>query len=417
VNEGGVGNFGGFKSSCSSNLIAADGVLNAPDYTRTCTCSYQNQTSLAFVHMPELEMWTRNDFVYRGGTLDRVGVNFGAPGDRRSSEGTLWLEYPSRGAPSPKAPIEVAGTVKYFQQNAARFSGRGLTWVASSGLEGEATVRVTLNRHGDPTLEDGLPIASSADDAEEDRRGKVRLDSSDLELVTDRDRQIVGLRFTDVAIPPGADIEEAYLQFSSEEKSDLPADLIVHGEDVDSSSPFTTGDRNLSGRVRTTASIDWKVAAWSKGVKERSPDISTIIAAIASRSGWKSGGAISLFVSGRGRRLARSFDGKAESAPRLVVRLSSGSAPPAAVGGTPTYTVRLHFAEPQDLPPGGRAFDVYLQGNKVLDGFDVAVAAGGPRRCVVKEFTGVTVPEALVVELKSVTSRAPILCGVEAVRE
>ena len=43
---GGVGNFGGFKASCTSNLIPADGVLNAPDYTRTCLCSYQNQASL-----------------------------------------------------------------------------------------------------------------------------------------------------------------------------------------------------------------------------------------------------------------------------------------------------------------------------------------------------------------------------------
>jgi len=56
--DGGTGNFGGFKSGCTSNLIAADGVLNAPDYTRTCSCSYQNQTSLALVYMPDVEVWT-----------------------------------------------------------------------------------------------------------------------------------------------------------------------------------------------------------------------------------------------------------------------------------------------------------------------------------------------------------------------
>jgi PAS domain S-box-containing protein len=56
--DGGTGTFGGFRSSCTSNLIAANGVLNAPDYTRTCSCSYQNQTSLALVHMPELDLWT-----------------------------------------------------------------------------------------------------------------------------------------------------------------------------------------------------------------------------------------------------------------------------------------------------------------------------------------------------------------------
>ena len=57
-NDGGTGNFGGFRSSCTNNLIVAGGVLSAPDYTRTCTCSYQNQTSLALVHLPQVESWT-----------------------------------------------------------------------------------------------------------------------------------------------------------------------------------------------------------------------------------------------------------------------------------------------------------------------------------------------------------------------
>src|SRR2546427_4621223 len=46
-----TGNLGGFRSSCTNNLVVAGGLLTAPDYTRTCTCSYQNQTSLALVPM------------------------------------------------------------------------------------------------------------------------------------------------------------------------------------------------------------------------------------------------------------------------------------------------------------------------------------------------------------------------------
>ena len=48
-NDGGTGNLGGFRSSCTNNLIVAGGVLCAPDYTRTCTCSYQIQSSVALV--------------------------------------------------------------------------------------------------------------------------------------------------------------------------------------------------------------------------------------------------------------------------------------------------------------------------------------------------------------------------------
>ena len=86
-----------------ANLIVADGVLNAPDYTRTCTCSYQNQTSLAMIHDPSAEMWTFNDLPWDGKPVRRVGINFGAPGDRRADDGTLWLDWPSVGGPSGKA--------------------------------------------------------------------------------------------------------------------------------------------------------------------------------------------------------------------------------------------------------------------------------------------------------------------------
>src|SRR5262249_48226144 len=56
--DGGTGNLGGFRSSCTNNLVVAGGLLNAPDYTRNCTCNYQNQGSLALVPMPDAEMWT-----------------------------------------------------------------------------------------------------------------------------------------------------------------------------------------------------------------------------------------------------------------------------------------------------------------------------------------------------------------------
>lgn len=147
ASHGGTGNLGGFKSGCTSNLIAANGVLNAPDYTRTCTCAYQNQTSLALIHMPEVEMWT---YSVLGGTdqravdIRRIGINLGAPGDRRADDGTLWLEYPSVGGVSPKVAVEVAGSPTWFRRHSARVSGEGLAWVAASGVEGAERIVVGL---------------------------------------------------------------------------------------------------------------------------------------------------------------------------------------------------------------------------------------------------------------------------------
>ena len=119
--ESGTANLGGFRSSCTNNLIIADGVLNAPDYTRTCTCAYQNQTSLALVHMPEAELWT-----FGGQTKgSNIGLNLGAPGDRRSDNGTLW---------KPKAKVTIEPKEFHvFRIHSSLIKGDDLKWVAASG--------------------------------------------------------------------------------------------------------------------------------------------------------------------------------------------------------------------------------------------------------------------------------------------
>ncbi len=143
--DGGTGNFGGFRSSCTSNLIAAGGLLNAPDYTRTCTCSYQNQTSLALIHTPEVETWTFNRLKRSDDPIRRVGINLAAPGDRLDDGGTLWLDFPSVGGPSPHVPLLVEPEEpQWFTHHSTWAKGDGLKWVAASGVLGARSFTLTL---------------------------------------------------------------------------------------------------------------------------------------------------------------------------------------------------------------------------------------------------------------------------------
>ena len=103
------------------------------------------------IHDPDVELWTFNDLEWDGKPVQRVGINFGAPGDRRADNGTLWLDWPSVGGPSPDLPLEVApDDVKTFRVHSSlvRSSpGSGqLPWVAASGIEGVRRVRLTLAR-------------------------------------------------------------------------------------------------------------------------------------------------------------------------------------------------------------------------------------------------------------------------------
>lgn len=141
----GTGNFGGFKSGCTGNLIAAGGVLNAPDYTRTCSCSYQNQTSLALVHMPEIELWTVDSAIHVPGParpIENLGINFGAPGHQRDPDGTLWVEWPP--VASETSPVTISSTTEPqpFARHSSALTDTPTPWIFASGLQGAVRLKI-----------------------------------------------------------------------------------------------------------------------------------------------------------------------------------------------------------------------------------------------------------------------------------
>lgn len=169
LTESGTGNLGGFRSGCTSNLVAANGILNAPDLTRTCSCSYQNQTSIGLVHMPELETWTIDNAAIVQKDSDRVerlGINLGAPGDRRDSNGVPWLEFPVVAGDSPSLGIEVDGPYTTFQDHPATMNGAQTPWISASGVQGLSKLRVGLKSVDSAKLSTSIPVATDADEVQ-----------------------------------------------------------------------------------------------------------------------------------------------------------------------------------------------------------------------------------------------------------
>jgi outer membrane protein assembly factor BamB len=159
LTDSGTGNLGGFRSSCTSNLIVADGVLNAPDYTRTCSCSYQNQTSLALVPMSDVEVWNVHPLVTAAVAEDTpievLGINFGAPGDRRDPQGTLWVEHPTvSGDPLPLT-IEVNEQATPFLRHSSRVQSDAYDWVYASGLQNVRSLQLSLILKAKADAEEG----------------------------------------------------------------------------------------------------------------------------------------------------------------------------------------------------------------------------------------------------------------------
>lgn len=216
----------------------------------------------------------------------------------------------------------------------------------AGGTQGFATIAVTVNPTGSGTAVQ-VRVSASGDDAEESASGSVSLTSSDLELVLDgSDQQVVGMRFNGVTVPPGATIIRAYVQFQVDEVTSDATSLVVAGEATDNAAAFTSTSRNISSRARTGSAVAWSPAPWptvdEAGANQQTPNLASIVQEIVNRSGWRSGNALALIVTGTGKRVAEAYDGVPAAAPLLRVEYSSGpNTAPAASNVTISGTAEV----------------------------------------------------------------------------
>jgi hypothetical protein len=82
--------------------------------------------------------------------------------------------------------------------------------------------------------------------------------------------------------------------------------------------------------------------------------------------------------------------------------------------------VRLHFAETNpklSKTPGGRVFEVAIQGKVVLPDFEVLKAAGAGYKAAVKEFKGIEVTNGLLDIGFAAKVQNPEINGIEILGE
>jgi hypothetical protein len=210
----------------------------------------------------------------------------------------------------------------------ASFSAAGiyvLRLTANDGaLAASDDVTITVNAAGAATIVESR-VAVGSDDAEENNAtGAVNLTSSDLEFVTDGTIiQTVGMRFQSLAVPAGATITNAYIQFTVDEAQSEATTLTIKAEAADNPATYTSTALNVSSRARTTASASWSPPAWTTlgaaGPDQRTPDLASVVQEVINRPSWASGNAIAFIVIGSGHRTAVSFNGGTTKAALLHV--------------------------------------------------------------------------------------------------
>ena len=139
-----------------------------------------------------------------------------------------------------------------------------------------------------------------------------------------------GMRFTNVTIPQGTIIYQAYLTLRSKDNmSGTVTRTRISAEKADNAPTFANDKVAFDNRWanRTTARVDWDgIPAWTSGVDYNSPEIKTVVQEVINRAGWASGNAIVIFwddfdyrSNTYTQRIAYSYNGSTTYAPKLVV--------------------------------------------------------------------------------------------------
>ena len=245
---------------------------------------------------------------------DAVSLNGSVTDDGKPTPPNLTSQWTKLSGPGTVAFGDATSPV-----TTATFSDPGTYVLRLTGNDSQLSTQddvtvVSSPSGGGTTL--NVPIAASSDDAEE-AGGATKtmfLNSGDLEMVRDNGAdQTVGLRFAGVAVPPGATITNAYVQFTTQATgATAVTSLTIKGEAADNPGTFTTTIGNISARATTSALVGWSVPIWTSvgaaGQDQRTPNLATVVQQLVSRPGWTNGNAIVLIITGTGRRVAHTFD-------------------------------------------------------------------------------------------------------------
>lgn len=395
------------RPQCSTaSLYAGNGVAyaNGPGCHG---CWYpMSGAAIGLTHMDDAENWfTWDSLRTRRGLeetpIKKVGINFGAPGDRHVlEEGLLWVHQPRMGNPSPPIPTVFKGAVKRRYHPMARLekpSGIDRRWVAASQVTGMTgiTVRlawpvVALQTASSPAVD------SLLNDACWNGQQSIYMpDTSDCTIQLRYDSQNLYMAVNQPASAP----RTFWMKLRSREGGTLVRIGCTEAgakisEGIDAAAWQGSWSTNGPARFTAELAVPWSVLEGAGIWKEQ------MLLNILCANGWYLGG-------GWGFYSSNSYASEAMVPLYLDAPRGHGAE-------LKSHTVKLYFAEMERKNAGERVFDVKMQGQTVLSNFDVVAESGGQWRQVIKEFADVGIRDNLELEFVPRVGE-PMISGAEIV--
>jgi len=149
--------FGGLRPGCWNSMIPANGLLSMQEASAGCTCSYSLRTTVVLKNKPQKGHAEWAVFISQAATkpVQHMAINFGAPGDMRAEDGTVWFGYPrpvttvGQGAfrnYGIKFNLAEAGATEVIQRDwrNVKLEGTEKPWLYTSALKGVTNLKVPL---------------------------------------------------------------------------------------------------------------------------------------------------------------------------------------------------------------------------------------------------------------------------------
>lgn len=155
--DSGTRHFAGQRLGCWINAIPGNGLVMIPEASAGCVCQFSIASTVVMEPTTENKSWGIFSAVGPTTPVKRMGINFGAPGDRKDPSGLEWFGYPR---PSSRQRLEFVFDVKpqlasgggWYSRNpeSVNIAGTDKPWLYCSGARGLRQLEIPLLGKDDP---------------------------------------------------------------------------------------------------------------------------------------------------------------------------------------------------------------------------------------------------------------------------
>lgn len=461
TDDSGLRVYDGVRPGCTGGLLPALGLFIASESSSGCVCSFSFQTSIALVPAEKQrnEDWARFIDHFPKDAIKQIALNLGAPGDRRDAKKKLWLGFPRprvrKFDPHPawgtylsmEVPVTIDGIKGYGpdRKSADRIpiANTKTPWLYTSyyrGLEKLVFDMQPVGVWASRKTDKAPKINGKLDDScwQELPPLLNTSESTPTYLRHDKDNLYIAFKQTVAYDPEGNPIKwgetvkeddgdiwkgrsyEVYftndigyyhprLAPKKEDKVVMHLGLSGSGARFDSIWHHKKGIKKSDAEENRSWKGNWQ------GKVNVKDDIMTGEFAIPLKLLKDNGIDTKKLQMVIGQHMGR-FHGNFRG---WIFRNISYEN---RTFQAESYTVRLFFAEPDDVKAGERVFDIILQDKTVAKDFDIIKEAGSKNKALIKEFKNIQAGKDLKLELKSKAKKTtiktiPLLNAVEIIKE